>query len=329
MFLTATGGIGPIVATLGTGFANAIDKLIATPVPTESVVVATGSPIIGQPDSAYTNESRINLRITVPADVLGGTKTKVRIYLALEGLEPAPIQDVAIGTSITISAPVDLTKGRNALTATIIRSGVESEPSPVVIVYLDQDPPKVTVKSPKLGTVVNDPNLLLKGVTEARTMLTARNGVSVTVSAADDGTFQLVLPLESGTNAIHIDATDLAGNQSATDLSYVQGSGRMAANLGASLYIISISHPPASLKLTVIVQDPDGAALAGATAFFTLQIPGLAPISGSAMTGVDGRASFTTPLIGQMTLGKGGGTVLVTHPLYGQATDRVALTFAK
>src|SRR4051794_35047188 len=53
VFLTATGGIGPIVGTLGAGFAHAIDRLIATPVPTESVLVATDSPIISEPDSAY------------------------------------------------------------------------------------------------------------------------------------------------------------------------------------------------------------------------------------------------------------------------------------
>jgi hypothetical protein len=332
VYLTATGGIGPIVGTLGAGFSNALDHLIATPVPTESVIVATSSPIITQPDPAYTNDAQINLRITVPAEVLGDPDAKIRIYLALQGLSAAPLQDVPIASSITVTAPVDLTKGRNDLTATIIRSGVESESSPVVTVYLDQTAPKVTVKSPKNGTTINDANLTLKGVTEAKATLVARNdadGVSVTVTAAGDGTFQLVLPLEPGTNAIHVDATDLAGNVSATDLSYVQGSGEMGVNLSASLYQISVSHPPSSLKLTAIVTDPDGAPLAGATAFFTLQIPGLGPISFSATTGTDGRASFTTPLIGKMTVGNGQGTVLITHPLFGQTTDRVALSFVK
>jgi hypothetical protein len=332
VYLTATGGIGPIVGTLGAGFSNALDHLIATPVPTETVIVATSSPIIAKPDSAYTNDARVNLRITVPADVLRNPDAKIRIYLALKGLDPAPIQDAAIGTSITVTVPVDLEKGRNDLTATIIRSGVESEPSEVVTLYLDQTAPKVTIKSPKNGSTVNDPNLTLKGTTEASAVLIARNdadGVSATAVAAADGTFQVVLPLEPGTNAIHIDATDLAGNHSTTDLSYIQGSGVMRVNLTSSLYLISVSKPPASLKLSVLVTDPDGAPLEGATAFFTLQIHGLTAISGSATTGADGRASFTTPLIGKMTVGTGGGTVLVTHPLFGETTDRVALTFVK
>lgn len=332
VFLTATGGIGPIVGTLGAGFAQALDRLVASPVPSEAVAVATNSPLIAVPDSPYTNQSTIDLRVTVPAEVLNDPNAKLRVKVALQGLDAAPIDDVAIGSSITVIVPVDLTKGRNDFTATIIRSGVESDSSPVVTVFLDQVPPKVTIKSPKNGTTVNDPNLTLKGATEAKTILTARNdadGVAVTVTAANDGTFQLVLPLEPGTNAIHIDATDLAGNESATDLSYVQGSGKMHANLTASLYRISISHPPGSLQLTVIVTDPDGAPLVGATASFTLQIPGLGPISGSAVTGADGRAHFTTPLVGKITAGNGEGVVQVTHPVFGETTDRVALTFVK
>ena len=332
VFLTATGGIGPIVATLGSGFANAFGRLVATPVPTEAVVVATNSPIIGQPESAYTNDDRIQLRITVPNDVVGDADAKIRLYLALEGLEAAPIQDVAIGETVSEVIDVLLERGRNDFSATIIRSGVESEFSPVVTVFLDKTAPKVSVTSPKNGTTVNEPDAVIIGKTEARATLVGRNdanGTSVSVTATTDGTFQFTLPLEPGTNVIHIDTTDLAGNTSTTDLSYIQGSGEMSANLSASLYLISISHPPSSLKLTVIVTDPAGVPLAGASAFFTLQIPGLAPISGSATTDANGRASFTTPLIGKMTVGKGQATVIISHAVFGETTDRVTLNFVK
>jgi hypothetical protein len=332
VFLTATGGIGPIVATLGSGFASALGRLVETPAPSEAVVVATNSPIISAPTQPYTNVAQTTLRITLPNDVVGDTNAKIRIYLALQGLEAAPIQDVAIGAAITQLVPVDLTKGRNDFTATIIRSGVESESSPVVTLYLDQDPPKVVVKSPKNASAVDTADVTIKGTTEAKATLTARNdanGASVTVTANTDGTFQILLPLEPGANALHIAATDLAGNTSATDLTYTQGSGDMSANLSASLYLISISHPPSQLRLTVIVHDPTGAPLAGATASFTITIPGLAPISGTALTGTDGRASFSTPLVGKMTVGGGLGVVLITHPVFGQTTDRVALTFVK
>lgn len=332
VFLTATGGIGSIVATLGAGVSSALGKLVATAVPTESIVVATNSPIISQPASPYSKEAQISLRVTVPADVLGDADAKVRMYVALEGLTSAPIDDVPIGSAISILVPVDLTKGRNDFTATIIRSGVESEASPVVTVFLDQDPPKITVKAPKSGSTVNASVVTITGTTEAKATLiglNAANGTSISTAAGADGTFSLTLPLEPGANAIHLDATDIAGNTSGLDVSYVQGSGKMTANLTASAYRISASNHPKSLQLTVVVTDPTGAPLAGASAFFTIQIPGLGPISGSSITGADGRASYTTPLVGTIQVGNGAATVLVTHPVFGQTTDRVALTFVK
>lgn len=332
VFLTATGGIGGIVGTLGAGFASAINRLVATPVPTESVVVATNSPIIAAPDQLYTNVSKATLRVTLPNDVVGDADAKLRIYLALEGLDAAKLEDVAVGTSITDLVTVDLTEGRNTFTATIIRSGVESESSPAITLYLDTQAPKITVKTPKDASTVDTPDVTIKGTTEPKATLTARddaNGASVTVVAGSDGTFQVLLPLASGLNTIHIDATDLAGNATALDLTYTQGSGEMTANLGASTYLISISHPPSTLRVTVTVHDPTGAPLVGATAAFTISIPGLLPISGTAVTGADGRATFTTPLIGKMNVGPGNVVVLVTHPVFGQTTDRVALTFVK
>ena len=47
------------------------------------------------------------------------------------------------------------------------------------------------------------------------------------------------------------------------------------------------------------------------------------------MTGLDGRAVFTTPLVGKLARGGGLGTVLITSDVYGTSTDRVTLTFVK
>ena len=103
----------------------------------------------------------------------------------------------------------------------------------------------------------------------------------------------------------------------------------MRVNLRASLYTISVKHHPSSLQLVVVVLDPSGDPIAGARAFFTLQIPGLAPISNELVTGADGRATFTTPLVGELSTGGGVGTVLVTDETYGEGTDRVTLNFVK
>lgn len=330
VFLTASGGIGPMVSALGASFSGAFERIVATPVPSASVIVATNSPIINPVASPYSRAKTIDLTVTVPSDVVGTPNAKVRVYVALQGHTPAPVKEVPIGSLVAIAVPVDLTKGRNDFTATIVRDGVESEPSPIVTIILDQDPPKITIKSPKAGSTINAQVAKIVGSTKAGANLIARNdanGTSISSAAGPDGSFTMILQLESGTNAIHITATDLAGNSSTTDLSYVQGSGKMSANLSSSLYRISVAHPPGSLQLTVVVTDSTGAPVAGATAFFTLQIPGLGPISGQATTGADGRASFTTTLVGKMSKGNGQATVLVTHPIFGQTTDRVGLTF--
>lgn len=330
VYLTATGGIGPVVAALGASVSSAFSRLSATPLPSASLIVATSSPIISQPASPYSRNKTVNLQITVPQDVAGSPNAKVRLYLALKGLTAAPIQDVPITSAVTLVVPVSLTKGRNDLSATVIRGGIESAPSAVVTITLDQEPPKVVIKSPKAGTSLTDPKVTIKGATEAGTALIARNtanGASASTTAGTDGAFQVILPLTPGPNAIHFDATDLAGNKSAADVSYLVGTGQMGANLSSSIYRISVSKHPSSLQLTVFVTDPTGAPLGGADAFFTLLIPGLAPISGQVVTGTDGKAVFTTPLIGTMGTGGGAATVLVTQALFGRATDRVALTF--
>jgi hypothetical protein len=231
-----------------------------------------------------------------------------------------------------MTVPFDLTRGRNDISATLFRGAQESEPSPIVTWILDLDPPKITVTSPKNGAAITDQEVTIKGTTQAGTTLVARNdgnGTSISSVSGKDGSFAFGLPLAPGSNAIHIAGTDPAGNVGETTLTLLQGSGEMGVSLSASTTRISVSKPPDALQLVVFVTDPAGAPLPGATAFFTVLIPGLAPISKEVTTSPDGRALFTTALVGSMLKGPGTATVEVSHELYGQSTGRVALTFVK
>lgn len=331
-FVLASGGIGPVLSTLGAGIGSAFGRLTATPLPSATQLIPTDSPRIASPAQPYTNVAMVDLTVSVPLEVVGDPGAKVRIYLALEGLEPAPVVDVQVGTTSRMTVPFELTAGRNDITATLFRGDEESEPSPSVTYILDQDPPKITVTSPKNGAAVDTPEVTVKGTTQAGTTLVAlnaANGTSISSAAAKDGTFEFGLVLGPGTNEITITGTDPAGNVGQTTLKLLQGSGKMSVRLSASSYRISVSKRPASLQLVVVVTDPSGAPLSGASAFFTIQIPGLAPISNQLTTGSDGRAQFTTPLVGTLTTGGGLGTVQVTSDLYGTSTDRVTLTFVK
>lgn len=330
--VVANGGIGPVLSTLGAGIGSAFGRLTATPLPSPTQLIPTDSPQIASPAQPYTNQAMVDLAVTVPREVVGDPGAKVRIYLALEGLEPAPVVDQQVGTTGRMVIPFELTPGRNDITATLFRGDEESEPSPIVTYFLDQEPPKITVTSPKNGAAIDTLEVTVKGTTQAGTTLVALNagnGTSISTTTAKDGTFQFGLVLGPGANQITITGTDPAGNVGETKLKLLQGSAEMSVRLTASSYSIRVSKRPANLQLVAFVTDPSGAPLAGASAFFTIQIPGLGPISNELVTGSDGRAQFTTPLVGTLTTGGGLGTVLVTSDLYGTSTDRVTLTFVK
>lgn len=331
VYLSATGGIGPLVASLGTSFSDAFSKLIATPNPSPSEVVATDAPIIAPPGQPYTNSATATLHVTVPVDVAGTTAT-VRVYVALQGLSLTPVDDVPVGSTTQLQVQVDLAKGRNDFTATIVRNGVESPEAPVVTIVLDQDPPKITITSPKDGASISDSSVTIVGTTQAGSDVLAQNGAngsSVTGTADSGGKFSLTLPLDQGSNAIQIRATDPAGNQTTMTLTVKQGSGELQASLHASKYTISISHLPTYLQVWVVVTDPTGAPLVGASASFVVQIPGLGPISNTLITDANGRAVFTINVVSKPTTGNGLATVVVSYENFATATDNVPLTFIK
>jgi hypothetical protein len=329
VFLSATGGIGPFVASLGRSLDDAFGRLTATTTPAPSEVIATDAPIIAAPTRPYTNEASATLRITVPVAVVG-TSAFVRVYVALEGLTLTPVAEAPVGDTTQVAVDVDLTKGRNDFSATVVQGGVESPEAAIVTIVLDQDPPKITISSPKQNATIGDRTVTIIGTTQANSDVVAHNttnGTTVAGQADGDGAFSIQLAIQQGPNDIDITATDPAGNSTTKTLTVKQGSGDIHAHLTSSLYTIHVSNPPGSLQLTVRVTDPDGAPLAGATATFTLQIPGLQPISGTVVTDDGGRASFTTSLVGQMKKGTGLATVLVTYAGFGDTTDRVSLTF--
>jgi Glucodextranase, domain B len=331
-FLAASGGVGPVFSTLAAGFSTAVGKLTATPIPSHTFLPPTDSPRIAGPVQPYTNKETVELTVSVPIEVLGDPTARVRIYLALEGLEPAPVVDVPVGTTSRMVVPFDLTEGRNDISATLFRAEEESDHSPIVTYILDLTPPKITVTSPRSGAAIATPEVRVRGTTQGGTALVAHNeanGTSISTAAGRDGSFEFALQLAPGKNKIEITGTDPAGNVGTSTLSVLQGSKEIGVRLTASTYRIDISRPPSSLQLAVLVTDPAGSPLPGATAFFTLQIPGLAPISNQLVTGPNGRATFTTPLVGELTKGGGIGTVQVTTELYGTSSDTVTLTFVK
>lgn len=323
------GGLGGVVGGISASLAGFVTSITAAPTPRPSVVAVSDPPSLQQPAEPYTAEATVDLIVTVPSDVVGDPNSRLRVYLALQDQDPAPIQEAPLSVTAQTVIPVELTKGINDFSVTIVGPGGESDPSPVVRYVLDQAPAKVTIYSPEEGSVVNGPTVEINGKTQARSTLIARNaanGASVNGAAATDGLFTLSLPISTGTNEITITATDPAGNAKDWPLTVRRGSGTLTVVLGSSAYRLSVERLPQDVTLTAAASDPDGNPLVGADVTFTLSIPGIPTVTQDLQTDDQGRATFTTPVPVGADPGQGSATVLLTSEAFGSTQDYTVIT---
>ncbi|MEO8463230.1 MAG: Ig-like domain-containing protein [Chloroflexota bacterium] len=329
VFMTASGGVGKLVGALGSSMFGFVDKITSTPAPSATELIVAGAPLITPPSEPYTNQTSVDLQITVPSGEVGRTTARLRVYLTPEGGTRAQVALVPMGTTIRMVVPVTLEPGRNDFQATIVESGLESDASPVVTFILDTSPPEIVLKDPLDGGTVNADTATFTGQTQPRTALVvknATNGTSISGQAGSEGLFALILPLEAGSNAISIMGTDPAGNVGTLSLTVIRGSGTLTASLTASAARISTASLPVPLQLNVRVLNPDGQPVVGASVTFTLTLPGIPPISKDGVTGEDGRSSFTTTLPKDVTVGAGLATVLVATADFGETSSQKAIT---
>lgn len=333
VFMTATGGLGRIVGAFGATVGGAFAGLTATATPRATLAIVSDSPLITPPDEPYTNQATVDLVMSLPPDTVGKPDATVRVYLALPEQKPAPILEQAVGATPTLVVPdVELTPGRNDFTATLVGPAGESDPSPVVTWVLDTDPPAISIGSPKEGQTINRAAVTVTGKTQPRSTLVARNeanAASVTGEAASDGTFELAIPLGTGTNGITIISTDPAGNVNEVVVAVRRGTGKLTAALSAAPFRLSRARLPDPLQLAAVVTDPDGRPLEGAQVTFTLSIPGIQVVTSDAETGGDGRAVFRTTVPRGAAVGDGLATVLVRTDEFGDTTDRTIVKIVK
>ncbi len=329
VFVTATGGLGKLVGALGSSLSGFVDQITETPQPSSTPLIVADAPVIQSPTEPYTNQAGADLQVTVPEVMVGNPAARVRIYLALEGQEPTPVAEVPMGGTIKLIVPVQLMPGRNDFHATIVENEVESEASPIVTFIMDTEPPEFVLTSPQDGETINHGSVTLQGTTQPRTTLLLQNpetGTSISGQAGSDGTFALEILLKPGPNTVTLSGTDPAGNIGQLSLAVVRGNGELTSALSASASRITISSLPVSLQLGVLVLDPDGQPVSGATLTFTLTVPGIPPIAKDAVSGSDGRATFTTTLPAGVTEGAGLATVLVATTDFGSTSAQKTIT---
>lgn len=328
----AVGGLGKVAGGIGSTLSGFVTDVTSTPSPRPSDLVPADPPSIEQPTEPYTSEGTADLSVTVPPTLEGDKNHRLRVYLTLPDQRPSPIQEAAIADGPKTIIPVELTKGINDFTVTIFGPEGESEQSVAVRYVFDAAPPKLTVTSPKKNAVVNGKAVIIKGKTQARTTLLARNdanGSTIAATAAADGTFSLSLALSGGVNKITITGTDPAGNVASTTISVRRGSGKLTVQLTASTYRIKRSQLPEPVTLTATVTDPDGKPLAGADVTFTLSMPGIPTVSIDTTTSASGKATFQTTVPKGADAGQGSATVLISADNLGSAQDFTVITITK
>jgi hypothetical protein len=326
------GGLGVVAGAVGGTLTSFVEGVTATPTPSTTPPVVEDAPKVELPTEPYTNQNQVDLAVTVPTRLAGNTDYTVRVYLALKDQAPRPIDERPLAAIPRMIIPVKLTKGINDFSVTLVGPGGESESSPLVRWVLDVDPPVIKLTSPKDGAMINRDAVTLKGRTQGRSTLNARNmktGQSIGGTAAADGTFSLSLPLDPGTNPIRLTVTDPAGNQKATQLSVRRGSGRLRASVSLSFYSISQRQLPQQIRLVANVDDPDGSPLAGARVTFTLSIPGIKTITGDATTDANGQADFSTRIPKGADVGIGSAGILVRTTDFGRTTDETVITIRR
>jgi hypothetical protein len=326
------GGLGRLTAGVGSTVGNFIEGVTATPVPSVTPVPVSDAPSIESPAEPYTRDAEVDLVVTVPSALAGDPDYRLRVYLALEDQTPAPIQEAPLAAVARTIIPVELTKGINDFTVTLVGPGGESEASPVVRYVLDATPPSLKVTSPASGSTVNAKAVKIKGKTQARSTINARNattGDSLTATADANGVFTVSLPLAEGTNQINLTSTDPAGNEKSTKVTYRRGSGKLDVDLAASSYRFKRGALPSALRLTAAVTDPDGRPLRGAAVTFTLSVPGIPAVTRDLTSDANGRAVWRTVVPAGASTGAGNVAVQVTAAEFGTATDNTIITVTK
>jgi Glucodextranase, domain B len=328
-----SGGVGPFLASIVRGFGGFVQTVgtaVSSPAPTEAPITS-GAPVITTPQQAYVNATTVDVTVTVPKSIAGLPGYTVKLWLTLPDTDPAVVKQAPVGaTSVLVIPAVALAKGRNDFQASIVGPGGESELSTVATWVYDNVKPKVQVTSPKNGASVSKAAATIKGTTQADStvrLVDDINGATATTKAGTDGLWEASIAVGQGVNTITITITDPAGNANTGTLTLRRGSGKLTASLTGTAYRFKASKLPARVSFTVVVTDPGGHRLAGATALFSVTINGLQPIvSGQIRTNASGSATFTMTIPKGAMKGPGLAVVQVTAGGLGSTSDRQVLT---
>lgn len=320
----AAGGVGgnqPVKPVVSPS-AHASPRTVRTPRPLPSP--PTAAPAISVPKALLITTRSVNLRVTVPEPGTTMSGLNVRIYRNSKEIKSQKVSDVG---RIKVS-DVPLRRGTNKLTATIGNAGGEGPRSAIVTITVDDQVPRIRVKSPRTNTTLNQSRVTIQGRTEDGLTVSGRNstsGARTTADADASGAFELELALDPGRNSISLQTRDAAGNKGTTPLVIVRGDGTASADLHLSRNKVRLKSLPKTMNAVVTVRDADGRTVKGATVSFTISPSGQLTTTYQARSGSDGTASWSGIRLVRAGATRGDGivTVRVVAPDGSTARDTV------
>jgi hypothetical protein len=312
MLWVGSSAVGPLVSSVVKGFGSIVTS-VGNSSPAPSVLPSgaiADAPVIEPPDQEFTHSTTVDITVRVPASVAGTTGYTCRLWVTTANSQPI------IGTSQLVLSQIALVKGQNQFQASIVGPGGESKLSAIVTYVLDTSKPKVTIISPADGSSASKDTVTVKGKTQADSSVriqNAANGATASDTADGTGLFSGSLAVATGTNDITVTVVDPAGNSNTATITVTRGTGKLKATITASTYRFRVAKLPRTVTFTATVTGADGHHLAGATALFTVAIPGLQVIVSSQITtDANGVATFSTNIPKGAMTGSGPVAVLIT-----------------
>jgi hypothetical protein len=280
-----------VVATLGGAIALAamnssggrsgeLPPVAATTEPASSVSAGTPGPplvepVIAPPEQTLIARRKWSTQVTIPDPGVPLRSLDLRIFANGRQVMREPLR----GSLVVDVRDIPLARGRNEVSAALSSElGVGRRSQPVVIMVDDQAP-KLTLRAPKASSVVNGTIVTVRGMSEPDAQVVVENdshGWTGRVTLREDGAYHADLNLGIGRNTIVVTASDALGNRQTRAVTVTRGDPADNVRLTLTPRRISIDELPVSLTIRLAVTDANDRPVDGVPVTFSLSPPGQA-----------------------------------------------------
>ena len=277
----------------------------ASPVPVGPPPAVT--PVIIPLDDTLLTQRRVTLTVKIPepGEALRGLQLRVYRNGTL-AMDPVKVREL----TMTVRN-VPLKRNENVLEVALANASGEGPRSEAVSVTVDDREPRIEIKEPDDGSVINGSIATVRGITDAGLTVRVRNptsGAVAEVVSDDRGVFITEIRLDKETNRIEVSTQDAAGNRADRTFSVVRGDGLAEAKLAVSRTKVKMGDLPQSINVRFDLTDPNGQPVNGVTVVFSFSPPGLPTETYESVT-VDGSARWDDVAIPREGAVRGNGFV--------------------